>query len=148
MGLLMRDSVASVRRETAKAIGKLGVEAVAAAPDLVGALGDSEADVAEAAAETLEALGERALEALVKGLEAGGEEHGRRVAELIVKLPRAARYFERGVQEPSGQRPGQRGAGLGMLGKDRSAQPAWRRCTVRAPAATCERALRCAPRST
>jgi len=32
MGLLMRDSVASVRAETAKALGKLGAEAVAAAP--------------------------------------------------------------------------------------------------------------------
>ncbi|HEX5061425.1 MAG TPA: HEAT repeat domain-containing protein [Kofleriaceae bacterium] len=118
MGLLMRDSVASVRRETAKSLGKLGVEAVAAAPDLVGALGDSDGEVAEAASDTLEALGERALEALVKGLEAGGEEHGRRVAALIVKLPRAADILtDQFKNSPAVNVQVNAAAGLGMFGK-------------------------------
>ncbi len=116
MGLLMRDSVASVRRETAKAIGKLGVEATGAAPDLVGALGDSDAEVAEAASDTLEAMGERALEALVKGLEAGGEEHGRRVAALIAKLPRAADILTESFKSPAVNVQVNAAAGLGMLG--------------------------------
>jgi HEAT repeat protein len=121
MGLLMRDSVASVRRETAKALAKLGVEAVAAAPDLVGALGDNDPDVAEAASDTLEAMGERALDALVKGLETGGEEHGRRVAALIAKLPRAADVLTEAFKSPAVNVQVNSAAGLGMLGTSISA---------------------------
>lgn len=119
MGLLMRDSVASVRREVAKALGKLGVEAIGAANDLVGALGDSEAEVAEAAADTLDGLGERAMDALLKGLETGGEEHGRRVAELITRLPRAAELLTQAFGSPAVNVQVNAAAGLGMLGKDR-----------------------------
>ena len=122
MGLLMRDSVAAVRRETAKALGKLGPEAVAAAPDLVGALGDTDTDVVEQASETLEAMGERAREALLKGLEAGGEEHGRRVAALIVKLPNAdALLTEAFKTTPAVNVQVNAAAGLGMFGKGVSA---------------------------
>ncbi|HEY5948250.1 MAG TPA: HEAT repeat domain-containing protein, partial [Kofleriaceae bacterium] len=116
MGLLMRDSVASVRRETAKSLGRLGAEAVAAAPDLIGALGDSDSDVAETASETLEAMGERVLEALVKGLDAGGEQHGRRVAALITKLPRAADVLTEAFKSPAVNVQVNAAAGLGMLG--------------------------------
>lgn len=118
MGLLMRDSAPSVRREVAKALGKLGAEAVPAAGDLVGALGDADSDVWEAAMETLERLGDRALDALVKGLEAGGEAHGRRVAELITKLPRAADVLTGAFGSPAVNVQVNAAAGLGMLGKD------------------------------
>jgi HEAT repeat protein len=121
MGLLMRDSTASVRRETAKALGRLGADAVDAAPDLVGALGDGDAEVAEAASDTLEAMGERALEALVKGLEAGGEEHGRRVAALVAKLPRAAEILTEAFKSPAVNVQVNAAAGLGVLGKRVSA---------------------------
>jgi HEAT repeat protein len=121
MGLLMRDSTASVRRETAKALGKLGVEAVEAAPDLVGALGDADGEVAETASDTLEAMGGRALDALVKGLEAGGEQHGRRVAALIAKLPRAADVLTEAFKSPAVNVQVNAAAGLGMLGKGVSA---------------------------
>ncbi|HEY5921248.1 MAG TPA: HEAT repeat domain-containing protein [Kofleriaceae bacterium] len=118
MGLLMRDSVPSVRRETAKAMGKLGVEAVAAAPDLVGALGDSDSEVAETASDTLEGMGASALEALIKGLEAGGEAHGRRVAALITKLPRSADVLTEAFKSPAVNVQVNSAAGLGMLGKN------------------------------
>jgi HEAT repeat protein len=119
MGLLMRDSAASVRREVAKALGKLGDAALPAAGDLVGALGDSDADVWEAATETLERLGERATEALIKGLETGGEAHGRRVAALITRLPRAADVLTEAFGSPAVNVQVNAAAGLGMLGKER-----------------------------
>jgi HEAT repeat protein len=121
MGLLMRDSTASVRRETAKALGKLGVDAVDAAPDLIGALGDADADVAEAASDAVEGMGERALDALIKGLDAGGEQHGRRVAALITKLPRAAEILTDAFKSPAVNMQVNAAAGLGMLGKRVSA---------------------------
>ncbi|HUS33597.1 MAG TPA: HEAT repeat domain-containing protein [Kofleriaceae bacterium] len=118
IGLLLRDSVAAVRREAAKAIGKLGPEGVAAAPELVGALGDAESDVVDAATDTLSAFGERAIDALVKGLEAGGEEHGRRVAELITKSPRAADLLTEAFGSAAVNVQVNAAAGLGMLGKN------------------------------
>ena len=101
MGLLMRDSVAQVRREVAKSLAKLGDAAVAAAPDLVGALGDGEEEVAEAAAEALDSLGARAADALYKGLETGSEAGGRRVGELAVKLAGAAAALVREFASPA-----------------------------------------------
>lgn len=93
MGLLMRDSVPQVRREVAKSLAKLGETATAAGNDLVGALGDGEVDVAETAQETLEGLGASALDALLKGLETGSEEGGRRVGELFAKLANASQLL-------------------------------------------------------
>ncbi len=119
MGLLMRDSAPSVRREVAKALGKLGPEAVPAAGDLIGALGDGDSDVWEAAVETLERLGAHASDALLKGLDAGGEQHGRRVAELVTKLPRAADLLVEAFGSPAVNVQVNAAAGLGMLGKDR-----------------------------
>jgi HEAT repeat protein len=77
--------------------------------------------VAETASDTLEAMGERALEALVKGLEAGGEQHGRRVAALIVKLPTAAAVLTEAFKSPAVNVQVNAAAGLGMLGKSISA---------------------------
>ncbi|HSD90232.1 MAG TPA: HEAT repeat domain-containing protein, partial [Kofleriaceae bacterium] len=119
IGLLLRDSVAAVRREAAKAIGKLGPEAVEAAPLLVGALGDAESDVVDAATDTLAAFGERAMDALIKGLDAGGEEHGRRVAELITRSPRATDLLTEAFGSPAVNVQVNAAAGLGMLGKER-----------------------------
>lgn len=119
MGLLMRDSTPAVRRDVAKALGKLGEGAVGAAPDLVGALGDKEDDVAEAAAETLESLGDKVREALVAGLEAGNEQGGRRVGELIGKLPGAAALLVEAFGGPAVNVQVNAALALGMLGPDR-----------------------------
>jgi HEAT repeat protein len=119
LGLLVRDSVAGVRREAAKALGKLGEAAVAAAPDLVGALGDDELEVVDATTDTLAALGERALDALVRGLETGGEEHGRRIAELISRAPDAARRLTEAFASPSVNVQVNAAYGFGLLGRER-----------------------------
>ena len=117
MGLLMRDSVPQVRREIGKALGKLGDAAIAAGNDLVGALADPEPDVAEAAQETLEALGERALDALIKGLDTGSEEGGRRLGELFARLPGAPAILTEQFKSPAVNVQVNAALALGMLGK-------------------------------
>ncbi|HEY4057096.1 MAG TPA: HEAT repeat domain-containing protein, partial [Kofleriaceae bacterium] len=89
MGVNLRDSVAAVRKETAKALGKLGTGALPAGKDLVGALGDADEEVAEAASDTLAELSDAAIDLLIAGLDAGTETHGLRVGALIAKLPKA-----------------------------------------------------------
>ncbi len=117
MGLLMRDSIGQVRREVAKALGKLGPEAVSAAHDLVGALGDVEDDVAEAAHETLAPLGNNVLDALVKGLETGSEAGGRRVGELFAKLGNASQVLTEAFKSPAVNVQVNAALAMGMLGK-------------------------------
>ncbi|MBA2544906.1 MAG: HEAT repeat domain-containing protein [Deltaproteobacteria bacterium] len=115
LGLLLRDSVPAVRREAAIALGKLGTGAAGAANDLVGALGDPEADVVEAAGETIAGLGPTAREALVRGLDAGTEIHGLRVGELIGKLPDAARTLVEAFASPAVNVQVNAALGLGLL---------------------------------
>ncbi len=126
LGLLLRDGVPAVRREVALALGKLGAGGSAAASELVGALGDVEVEVVEAVGETLAVLGGAAREALLRGLDAGGEAHGRRVGELIGKLPDAAKLLAEAFSSPAvnvqvnaalglGLLRGQVGAGLAVL---------------------------------
>ncbi|HEY1556050.1 MAG TPA: HEAT repeat domain-containing protein [Kofleriaceae bacterium] len=119
MGLLMRDSVAQVRREVAKSLGKLGKAGLDAAPDLVGALGDPEADVAEGAQETLEKLGGDAQDALVKGLETGSEDGGRRVGELFAKLGNPSAVLAEAFKSPAVNVQVNAALALGLLGKTR-----------------------------
>ena len=117
LGLLLRDSVPAVRRDVAIALGKLGPAAVAAAPQLVGALGDSDSEVADEAAEALAGLGGAALEALVAGLDAGDDQHGRRVAALVGKLPSAVEIFIAEMGGPAVNKQVNSAIGLGLLGK-------------------------------
>ncbi|MDQ3338266.1 MAG: HEAT repeat domain-containing protein [Myxococcota bacterium] len=116
MGLNLRDSVAAVRKETAKALGKLGAGALDAAPYLVGALGDAEDDVAETASETLAGMGDLVRDALIKGLDAGAEAHGLRVGALIGKLPRAAEALTEAFKSPAVNVQVNAALGLGLLG--------------------------------
>jgi HEAT repeat protein len=116
MGLLCKDSHPQVRREAAKALGKLGPGAVEAAPDLIVALGDAEEDVAEAAFETFVALGAAARDALVKGLETGSVEGGRRVAALLARLPGAAATLTEAFASPAVNVQVNAAHGLGLLG--------------------------------
>ncbi|HWN69533.1 MAG TPA: HEAT repeat domain-containing protein, partial [Haliangium sp.] len=123
LALLLRDSVAHVRREAARALGRLGQAAPEAVFDatseLVAALGDAESEVAEAASATLAALGERALDALVRGLETGDEAHARRVVELIGALPQAAEVLTRELASPAVNVQVNAALGLGLLGPGR-----------------------------
>jgi HEAT repeat protein len=117
LGLLMRDSIAAVRREAAKMLGKLGKGAVEAASDLCGGLGDAESDVVEAAFETLEGWGDAARDALVKGLETESEQGGRKVGELIAKLPDAAALLVEAFKSPAVNVQVHAALGMGALGK-------------------------------
>ena len=117
MGLLMRDSVPQVRREVAKSLAKMGKGALEAAGDLVGALGDGEADVAEAAQETLESFGADAQEALVKGLETGSEQGGWKVGELLAKLPGAGALLAEQFKSPAVNVQVNAALAIGMLGE-------------------------------
>ena len=117
MGLLMRDSVPQVRREVAKSLAKLGETATAAGNDLVGALGDGEVEVAETAQETLEGLGASALDALIKGLETGSEEGGRRVGELFAKLSNASHVLTEQFKSHAVNVQVNSALALGLLGK-------------------------------
>ena len=116
LGLLMRDSVAQVRREVAKALAGLGSAAPAAAGHLVGALDDSELDVADAAQATLDGMGASALVALVDGLETGREQGGRRVRELVAKLPNAAAILVEQFKRPAVNVQVNAALALGLLG--------------------------------
>ncbi|HET9990141.1 MAG TPA: HEAT repeat domain-containing protein, partial [Kofleriaceae bacterium] len=117
MGLLMRDSVPAVRKEVAKSLAKLGDAAVAAGNDLVGALADQEPEVADEAQNTLEGLGSAALDTLIKGLETGSEEGGRRVGELFAKLPNASHVLTEQFKSPAVNVQVNSALALGMLGK-------------------------------
>ncbi|MFT3699228.1 MAG: HEAT repeat domain-containing protein [Kofleriaceae bacterium] len=117
MGLLMKDSVPQVRREVAKSLGRLGNATTAAGNDLVFALGDQEADVADAAQETLEQLGDKALDSLVKGLETGSEEGGRRVGELFAKLPQSPAVLAEQFKSPAVNVQVNSALAMGLLGK-------------------------------
>lgn len=119
LGLLLRDSVPAVRRDVAIALGKIGAPSVAAAPQLVGALGDSDSDVADEAAEALAGLGAAALDALIAGLDAGDEQHGRRVALLIGKQPNAVEVFTTAFTSPAVNVQVNSAIGLGLLGSKR-----------------------------
>ena len=119
MGLNLRDSSMAVRRDTAKALAKLGDAAIGAAPDLVGALGDKEDEVAEAAAEALDVLGNTARDALIAGLETGNEAGGRRVGELIGKLPGPVDLLVEAFGSPAVNVQVNAALAMGMLGADR-----------------------------
>ncbi|MEP6864190.1 MAG: HEAT repeat domain-containing protein [Deltaproteobacteria bacterium] len=117
MGLLMRDSVPAVRKEVAKSLAKLGEAALAAANDLIGALADQEVEVAEEAQNTLEGMGTAALDVLIKGLETGNEEGGRRVGELFAKVPNASHVLTEQFRSPAVNVQVNAALALGMLGK-------------------------------
>jgi len=119
VGLLLRDGIPSVRREAARALGRLGDGAADAADDLVGALGDSNQEVADAAADTLAALAAPVMDALTRGLETGDEAHGRRVVELLGRLPGAAEVLTRAFASPAVNVQVNAAIGLGLLGRDR-----------------------------
>jgi HEAT repeat protein len=116
MGLNLKDSVPAVRKEMAKALGKLGNGAGEAAQYLVAALGDADDDVAETASETLEGMGDSVRHALLEGLDAGSEPHGLRVGALIGKLPNAAQALTEAFKSPAVNVQVNAALGLGLLG--------------------------------
>lgn len=115
LGLILRDTVAAVRREAALALGQIGPGAIEAAAELVHALGDREDEVSEAASDSLTGLGIAAQDALLRGLEVGEEAHGLRVGALIGRLPRADQLLANAMASPAVNVQVNAALGLGLL---------------------------------
>lgn len=120
----------------AKAIDKLGDDAVReVAGALVTAL-RSEAEVAKVCAGILAARKTRVLTGLVRGLETDDEAtHARRILELINALPDAGEVLYDAFVSPAENVQVNAAIGLGMLGASAPAARAARRSRARAPAA-------------
>src|SRR5262249_53354395 len=118
LGLALSDGSPQVRREAAKALGKIKRAATEVAAELVATLGDAEEDVAEATAETLADLGEAAVDALVRGLAPGGGTHGVRIRAPLVRSPRAAALLAEAFKSPAVNVQVNAALAMGELGKE------------------------------
>ncbi len=120
LAVRLRDDAPRVRIAAAQALGKLGDAAVVeTAADLVRALGDAEARVAEACAEVVRARKGRMIGALVRGLETDDAVHGGRIAELINVFDDAAEILCDAFESPAGNVQVNAAIALGMLGAKR-----------------------------
>lgn len=127
LGVLLRDDDWRVRLAAARAIDKLGDDAVVAvAPYLVGALRGDER-VASAVKPVLAARKAKVEAALVAGLETGDEAHGMRVAELICALPNAKDILFDAFDGPAQNVTINAALGIGMLGAERAGASGRRR---------------------
>src|SRR5262249_60934885 len=64
-------------------------------------------------------LGESAVDALVRGLDAGGEIHGKRIRALLVHSPRAAELLAEAFKSPAVNVQVNAALAMGELGKER-----------------------------
>lgn len=108
-------------RAVLRALDRLGNDAVRqTADDLVGALGDPDAAVAEACAATLRARKASMVGALVRGLDVDDEAHARRILELIGLLDDASDILCDAFESPAENVQVNAALGLGMLGPKRA----------------------------
>ena len=111
----MRDNAPAVRLEAAKALGKLGKDAIAAAPNCRRArrCGHRGGRRRGEDARGLWRPGARRVDARSRDRERSG---GRRVGELIVKLPGAAKALTEAFTSPSVNVQVNAALALGVLG--------------------------------
>ena len=120
LGALLRDDDTAVRIAAARALDKLGDEAVReAVAALVGAL-RGDAEVAKVCAGILAARKVRVLAGLVRGLETDDETHARRILELVCALPDAGEVLVDAFASPAENVQVNAAMGLGMLGQKRA----------------------------
>jgi HEAT repeat protein len=120
LGVRLRDDAARVRLAAAQALDRLGDAAVVeTADDLVGALRDADAQVAEACAAVIRARKGKMIGALVRGLETDDPRHGRRIVELINVFPDATEMLCEAFAHPAVNVQVNAALGLGLLGPDR-----------------------------
>jgi HEAT repeat protein len=120
LGVRLRDDAPRVRLSAAQALDKLGDAAVVeTAGDLVRALGDTDAKIAEAVAGVIRARKGRMIGALVRGLETDDPTHGRRIAELINVFDDATEILCDAFESPAVNVQVNAAIGLGMLGAKR-----------------------------
>src|SRR5206468_345997 len=114
------DDSPRVRLSAAQAIDKLGDAVVIETADyLVGALGDSDAKVAETCASVIKARKARMIGALVRGLETDKPEQARRVAELLNVFEDAVDILCEAFESPAVNIQVNAALALGMLGPKR-----------------------------
>ncbi len=120
LGVLCRDDSPRVRLSAVQAIDKLGDAVVIEVADyLVGALGDSDAKVADAAAQVIKARKARMIGALVRGLETDKPEQARRVGELVNVFEDAVDILCEAFESPAVNTQVNAALALGMLGAKR-----------------------------
>lgn len=120
LAALLRDDDNAVRSCAARAIDKLGDDAVReVAPALVTAL-RSEAEVAKVVAQVLAARKTKVLTGLVRGLETDDETHARRIIELIHALPDAPEILVDAFGSPAENVQVNAALGIGLLGAKRA----------------------------
>ncbi|HWN69607.1 MAG TPA: HEAT repeat domain-containing protein, partial [Haliangium sp.] len=121
LGVRLRDDDAHVRMAAARALDRLGNDAVRQTADgLVGALGDADPAVAEACAAALRARKASVVGALVRGLDVGSEVHARRILEIINLLDDASDILCDAFESPAENVQVNAALGLGMLGPRRA----------------------------
>jgi len=126
IGALLKDDDARVRIAAAKALDKLGDDAVvAAASFLVGALRDGK--VVEAVQPVLAARKAKVEDALIAGLDTSDETHGERVAALLAELPNGKELLFIAFDGPAQNVTINAAFGIGMLGAKRAGEPGRRR---------------------
>ncbi len=120
LAVLLRDDDMRVRTHAARALDKLGDDAVRDAADfLVGALrGDP--DVGKACAAVLGPRKVRVLGALLRGLETDDPVHGRRILELVNALPDACEILCDAFESAAENVQVNAAIGIGMLGAKRA----------------------------
>jgi hypothetical protein len=119
LAVCLRDDVAEVRLAAARAIDKLGDAAViASASDLVAALRDADAQLADQLASMLRTRAHAAIDqALARGLDTHDERHADRICALLCARPAGLDLLcDAFIHAPS---QAQAARGLILLGKDR-----------------------------
>ena len=120
LGVLLRDDASRVRLAAALALHKLGDASVReTADDLVGALDDSDEEVAKACSDALRARKARMIGALLRGLETGDSTHARRILELVNVFPDASELLYDAFESPAVNVQVNAAMGMGMLGPKR-----------------------------
>lgn len=120
LAVLLRDDSPRARLAAAQAIDRLGDPAVLEVADsLVGALGDSDVQVAAATGAVIKARKARMIGALVRGLESDRPDHGRRICELLNVFEDAPEILCDAFASPAVNVQVNAALGLGMLGKAR-----------------------------
>lgn len=126
IGALMTDDDARVRVAAARALDKLGDDAVVAnATYLVAAMRD--AAVADAVAPVLASRKGKVEAALLAGLETSDEAHGLRVAQMIADLPNAKELLFAAYDGEAQNVTINAAFGIGLLGPKRAGEPGRRR---------------------
>jgi HEAT repeat protein len=120
LSALLKDDDNSVRTSAARALDKLGDDAVRESGGALVTALRGDAEVAKVCATILAARKARVLSALLRGLETDDDVHARRILELINALPDAAETLCDAFTSPAENVQVNAATGIGMLGAKRA----------------------------